>query len=347
MPSDSVTRPVAAEQDMNIPLQTWSVDAQAFIAQLNGARAGSHTGGATTKAATDVATVYRPINVCRLVDTRAGQAAALPIKGTRGPGSSTLVNSAGICGIPNNATVAGISLSFHVLNHTVNSGGFISFLQQDVPTPPNVVNAVFNEGSVWTAATANVSIPNDTGDFKIYVANATVDVIVDVNGYYQDLDSLDVGTQSLDITGATTTDALFQLTNAGAGSALAASNTAAGINPALTILGGSVNADGAGVNTPTFAFIHKVTAASLCGGDSTLSVINNAQLNGDSGAIALLTPRSNPNDACVDAAAATPLIVFRTAISCTNSIPANRWFVRTPGTALVTNSCYNVLVIRN
>ena len=342
---DAIPRPAASGQFMNIPLQTWSVDAKAFITQLNATRQGFAKDGATLKAATDRATVYRPIAVCRLVDTR-GLPAAIPIAGPIAPGSSTLVNSAGFCGIPNNLAVAGISLSFHVWNHTVNSGGYITFLQQDVPTTPTPpgVNAVFNEGSTWTAATANVSIPNDSGNFKFFVANATVDVIIDVNGYYQDLDNLDVGAQELDITGSSIGD-LFELTNLDVGSALTAGNFANG--PAFTITGGSVKASGAGIGTPTFAFIHRVTAASLCGGDPTYSVIDNVMLNGISGAIALVTPRFNPNDAsAVEPAAATPMIEYRPTNTCSNGIPAARWFLRTPGTTLVTNSYYNVMVIR-
>ena len=332
---------------MRIPLQAWAVDAKSFIGQISQARSSAGKGG-TTKAATDRATVYRPVPVCRLIDTR-GLAAAIAIAGPLAPGT-TMVNSAGFCGIPNGGTVAGISLSFHVWNHTINSGGFISFLEQDVNTNPVPagVNAVFNEGSTWTAATANVSLPDDSGNFKIFIANATTDVIVDVNGYYQDLDNLDVGTQELDIGGDTVGD-LFELTNLGSGSALTAGNFGLGApaNPALTITQGTVRASGAGVDTPTFAFIHHVTAASLCSGDSTSSLIDNALLNGDTGAIALVTPRFDPDDtSAVEPAAATPMIEYHTATSCAGTVPAGRWFLRTPGTTLVTNSYYNVLVIK-
>lgn len=335
-----------------IPLQTWSVDVKSFIDRAATARAAGSKGG-STKAATDLATVYRPIAVCRLIDTR-GLAAAIPVAGPIGPGikgqgTSTFINSAGACGIPNNGKVAGISLSFHVWNHTTTNGGYISFLQQDVstvPTPPTV-NAVFNDvpGTVWTAGTANVSIPDDSGNFKIFIANSSVDVIVDVNGYYQDLDSLDVGAQELNISG-TTSGNLFELDNLGSGSALAASNF--GTGPAFTIFSGYMRANGAGIGTPTVAFIHRVTAASLCGGDDTYSVIDNLLLNADPGAIGVVTPRFNPTSdpSAVQPSTATPMIEYRATNTCSNSIPAARWFLHTPGTSLVTDSYYNVIVIK-
>jgi len=338
-----------------IPLQTWSVDVKSFIDHAATARAAGSKGAVTTKAASDRATVYRPIAVCRLIDTR-GLAAAIPIAGPIGPGimgqgTSTFINSAGACGIPNNGLVAGISLSFHVWNHTTTNGGYISFLQQDVstvPTPPTV-NAVFNDvpGTVWTAGTANVSIPNDSGNFKIFIANSSVDVIVDVNGYYQDLDNLDVGSQELNIFGATA-GTLFELDNNGTGSALAASNFAPPPAPAFTIFAGYMRASGAGINTPTVAFIHRVTAASLCGGDNTYSVIDNLLLNADPGAIAVVTPRFNSTSdpSAVQPSTATPMIEYRLTNTCSNSIPGARWFLHTPGTTLVTDSYYNVIVIK-
>jgi hypothetical protein len=338
-----------------IPLQTWTVDVKSFIDHAATARAASTKGGATTKAATDRATVYRPIPVCRLIDTR-GLAAAIAVAGPIGPGikgqgTSTFINSAGACGIPNNGFVAGISLSFHVWNHTTTNGGYISFLQQDVstvPTPPTV-NAVFNDvpGTVWTAGTANVSIPNDSGNFKIFIANSSVDVIVDVNGYYQDLDNLDVGSQELNISG-TTAGNLFEVDNFGTGSALAASNFSPPPAPALTIFSGYLRANGAGYGTPTVAFIHRVTAASLCGGDTTYSVIDNLLLNADPGAIAVVTPRFNPTSdpSAVQPSTATPMIEYRATNTCSNSIPGARWFLHTPGTTLVTDSYYNVMVIK-
>src|SRR6266576_2251949 len=120
-PEDSKNQPQMSSSGpyMTIPLQGWAVNSKPLIEQLKQTRS-----SVTTKAATDRATVYRPITPCRLIDTR-GFSAAIAVAGPLAPNSTTNINSAGFCGIPNNFLVAGISLSFHVFNNTVNNGGYI------------------------------------------------------------------------------------------------------------------------------------------------------------------------------------------------------------------------------
>jgi len=318
-----------------IPLQTWKVDSRSFAGQLS-----SRHG--TTKAATDLASVYRPITPCRLIDTR-GFSAAIAVAGPLAPNSTTNINAAGFCGIPNNSEVAGISLSFHVFNNTVNNGGYIAFQQQGAAVTG--VNAVFNPGAQWTAATANVSIPNDTGNFSIFIANSQVQVIIDVNGYYQDLNFLDVGTQELDIVGNATGD-LFELNNAGTGTALGLSSN----GDAIRVYSGSVRASGAGVGTNTFATIHQVNTAGNFGAGGTLcaagfpsySVIDNDQANGDPNAILFITPRYNS----LAAQNVQYEAYYYTSGSCV-AAANNHWMVRkTDGTAYLNTSRFNILVIK-
>jgi len=272
---------------MTIPLQGWAVNSKPFAEQLK------QTRSVTTKAATDRATVYRPIVPCRLIDTR-GFSAAIAIAGPLAPGSTTNINSAGFCGIPNNFDVAGISLSFHVFNNTVSNGGYIAFQQQGAAVTG--VNAVFNTGAQWTEATANVSITNDSGNFSIFIANSQVQVIVDVNGYYQDMDFVDVGTQELDISGDMCSSCnLFELTNTGAGSALALNSSS---GTAIQINSGGLRSVGAGVGTNTFVSIHQVSTAGNFGAGGTLcsgafpdyTVFDNVYANGNPNALLLITP---------------------------------------------------------
>src|SRR4029077_16734615 len=93
--------------NMIVPLKSWPVDAQSFIAQHQ------KTGGGTLKAATDLATVYRPIPVCRLIDTR-GFPAFITIPGPLLAGSNTNVTPNGACGIPK-VDVAGLSVAITVM----------------------------------------------------------------------------------------------------------------------------------------------------------------------------------------------------------------------------------------
>jgi len=329
---------------MQIPLSGWPVDVKAFIAQHQSAKAGN------LKAATDVATVYRPVPVCRLVDTR-GFPAAITIAGPLAANSTTNVNAAGFCGIPSTG-VAGISISFHVRNATVNNGGFIAFLQQGAPIAG--VNAVFNFGAIWTATTANISLPDDSGNFEIFVAQSNVDVIVDVNGYYQDLDNVNVGAQELDIVGNSTGDT-FEVANFGSGSGLAGSNFGGG--PAIRINRGSLAVSGAGIGSDTTAFILEVnttpfgSGGNVCGGQPSFAVISHPMLDGDPTAIVLVTPRERtPTSFGTAAPNGSPgpvAAVYLGSGSCAPTDAANHWAIRDKtGSALVNRSQYSVLIVK-
>ena len=338
--------PIWSGPAMTIPLRSWPVDVQSFVAQHRATAKGS------LKAATDRATVYRPVPVCRLIDTR-GNPAFFTLAGPLAPGS-TNIPAAGRCGIPSTG-VAGISLSFHVLNLTVNNGGFIAFLQQGAPV--NGTNAVFNPGAMWTAATANVSIPNDSGNFAIFIAQSTVHVIVDVNGYYQDMDFVDVGTQELDISGNVDGGDVFEALNTGTGSALAGTNF--GTGPALRIGGGSFAVAGAGIGSGTTAFIFEVDTAAfgsggnLCGGVPSIAVIDHPMLNGDPNAMVLITARENapsslgPAFPAPSASGGAVSAFYLSGGICSAAAATNHWAVRDKsGEALVNVSQYSVFIIK-
>jgi hypothetical protein len=328
-PADSVrntaftaSRAVAAGASMTVPLTSWPVDTKSFIAQHRTVAKGN------LKAATDRATVYRPVPVCRLVDTR-GFPAGVNIAGPLAGGSTTNVNSAGVCGIPTTG-VAGLSVSFHVFNFTNQNGGFIAFLQQGAPI--SGVNAVFNTGADWTAATANVSLPDDSGNFEIFIAQSTVHVIVDVNGYYQDLDNVDVGSQEFDIVGNTVGDT-FEVSNFGSGSALSGSNFGGGA--ALRLNSGSFAVGGAGINSGTTAFIFEV------GGTTACAAINHPMLNGDSSALVLVTPREGTPTSIGGTAPATVAVA-----AAYNVCGGGVWGIRGITGALPARSQYSVFIIK-
>ena len=337
--------------NMTIPLQGWSVDVKSFIesrkalAKQNG----------NLKAATDRATVYRPIPPCRLVDTR-GNPAWVQIAGPLAPNSITPVPAAGRCGIPSTG-VAGLSVSFHVLNLTPNNGGSIALVQQGAALN-GPVNAVFNPGADWTASTANVSIPDDSGNFQINIQSSSVQVVIDVNGYYQDLDFVDTGSQELDIHGNVSCGSpgckVFEVTNEGNGAALAGTNLGGG--PGIRLGLGSFAVAGAGINSGTAAFVLEANTAgpfgaggNICGGVPSVVVMDNAMLNADENAIVLVTPREN---ATTSVAGHGPLLsngpytAFFVRAACSPSA-SGHWAVRdASGTAIPNHAQFNIFFIK-
>lgn len=270
-----------------VPMQNWSP------AALKGKQTGAT--GQQSKAATDLVTVFRPVTPCRLIDTRPGQVSAVGnIGGTiiASGGTRRTVNMTGQCGIPNNFTVAGLSLAFAVFNSTPNNGGSLSF------TTPSAAatgfNIVHSPGLTWNSTSAAIVTGGTGGDFDVVSSGSTVDLIVDVNGYFQNMDEVDTGTQELDITSTTGGDA-FQVNNSGAGgSALAA--TANGTNGrALQIYSGRFSVSGAStVGGNGTVYIHEVTAASLVAPcTTTRSNLDHPMLNGNPNAVIIVTPMTN------------------------------------------------------
>lgn len=320
----------------SIPLQSWAVDAKAFI----DAHKASASGNLKAEA-TDKATVYRPIPVCRLIDTR-GFPAFITIAGPLLAGSNTNVNVNGACGIPTTG-VAGLSVAVTVDNLTPSKGGFISLLQQG--SPVNGVTAVFNTGAVWTAGTSNISIPDDTGNFYIHIDQSNVHVVIDVNGYYEDLDSVNVGTQELDIQGNSAGDT-FEVSNLGAGSALAGS--AFGGGAGVKINSGSFAVSGADINSGTAAFVFEVnTASNVCSGNTSEAQINHPLLNGDAKALLLVTAREGTTASVGTAPAGSAGAVAAVWHACGTTDPNGRWGIRDKsGAALVNHSQYSIFIIK-
>ena len=343
--------PASASPHDAVPLVDWQTNPQSFIESLKSK--------GNAKAATDLTTIFRPLAICRLLDTRVGASAAITPNAPYGPNTRHTIAAAGKCGIPSAGTVSALSVSFHVFNYTVNNGGYITFLT--VGAAVAGTNAVFNPGAQWTAATANVGTLDDTGNFDIYIANSQVDVIVDINGYYQDFglsgsQALDVGPNGLDAHGtgswvfAGVNDGsgigLYGYSN-GSGPGVNATNTTGG--PALTIGLGSVRAQGAGVNTSTFAFLHSVNTGAafptgtICGGFPGYTVIDHPMLNNDPNAVVTVTAQNSSSFATPSAG---PWEAFYIVSGCTPSA-AGHWAVHDHNNASHTNtSRFAVLIIK-
>lgn len=329
------------------PLRDWPVDSAAFIKSI-AARAGG------PKAAEDVVSVYRPVSPCRLFDTR-GFPAALAIAGPFAPNSTTNINSAGACGIPMGLPVVGLSITITVQNLTPGSGGYIATQQQGAPV--NAINAVL--AGEWTSTTANVPIPNRSGNFSVYLSTAQAHVIVDVNGYYQDLGNLDTGTQQFDVLGNTVGD-VFSVANANAtGTAIAASSgtgvalrASAGTTGTAVLVGtGAFRVSGAGVgSTTSFATIHEVDTSAtyptgtICSGFPAYSVFDHPLANGDPNALLIITPRSNLGVGAFNGVVAA---YYSPGPGCGVVQSSAKWLIRRmDGTALPNGAQFSILIIK-
>jgi hypothetical protein len=141
---------------------------------------GSYWNASTGAAAGPVATSFHTLVPCRALDTRLpagpGGGPALAAGGTR-----TFV-AAGVCGLP--ATARSVSANVTVTNAA--AGGSLVVYPADLPAAPNTLTLAFR-ASQTRANNALVALASDgSGAFKITSdATGTVDVIVDVNGWFE------------------------------------------------------------------------------------------------------------------------------------------------------------------
>ena len=287
----------------------------------------------------DIVGWFRPIAPCRLLDTRNLGA---PIGGPAfAPNSTRTITPATNCGIPN-TNVTALQVVFSTQNYTVNSGGYITFKAPGAPI--TTVNAVYNLGAQWSSASAVVPT-NSAGAFDIYVNGATAEVIVDVTGYYSDLDNISTGTQQFDIFG-NTPGTVMEIYNAGTGTVLAVHGDGGG--PALNIASGSLSINGAGTVNATSApaFTFKVTASNICP-NPTFAVINHTLLNGAAGAQVMSTPRYITASDAVPPVAAT-LVSYQTLSAGSCGVPSagGYWLVYLTNGNLVANQAFNILIIK-
>lgn len=141
---------------------------------------GSYWNASTGAASGPVATSFHTLVPCRALDTRLpagpGGGPALAAGGTR-----TFV-AIGVCGLP--ATARSVSANVTVTN--ASAGGTLVVYPADLPAAPNTLTLVFR-ASQTRANNALVALASDgSGAFKITSgAAATVDVVVDVNGWFE------------------------------------------------------------------------------------------------------------------------------------------------------------------
>jgi hypothetical protein len=126
---------------------------------------------------------FVPIVPCRLADTRAGSdnvgTRATPVP-ANAPVTFTVHGTNGNCTIP--ATASGIATNVTAVGPTGSS--FLTLYPADAATRPITSNLNFAPGSPPTPNQVTVGLSTD-GKINVYNLSGTVDVIIDIVGYYQ------------------------------------------------------------------------------------------------------------------------------------------------------------------
>jgi hypothetical protein len=156
-----------------------------FVAALVG-------GGIASGATPDVPSSFVPIVPCRLMDTRPGADNIGPLSQPLGPAfthPATVWGQNGQCNIPANAT--GVSMNVTALNGTEPS--FLTLWPSDAVDRPTASNLNWLPGAPPTPNKVDVKL-SANGKVSIYNRAGTVDVIVDIVGYYERAVSNPLGT---------------------------------------------------------------------------------------------------------------------------------------------------------
>ena len=133
-----------------------------------------------------VETAFVPITPCRLVDTRAVDELNTGPRNTPiGAGETVRFNAHdgadtnSPCAIPSSAT----AVASNAVAIAPTARSFLTLFPGDVDNP-GTANLNFVAGQAPTPNAANIPLAAD-GSFKVFNAFGTVDVVIDINGYFQ------------------------------------------------------------------------------------------------------------------------------------------------------------------
>jgi len=130
--------------------------------------------------------VFVPITPCRLADTRASQPYPALGKTPLAPLTPRTLPIAGSCGVESQGLIfpgpEAYSLNVTAVPPAGNTGGYVLVYPNPITPIPLVASFTWNPGASYQS-NAVVSAASPDGSVNI-VANATTDVVVDINGYY-------------------------------------------------------------------------------------------------------------------------------------------------------------------
>jgi len=121
---------------------------------------------------------YYALSPCRVVDTR--QPAAVNGGPKFGENSRRIFQIRGLCGVP----VAAKAVWINVTVVNVTSSSWITMWPSNTPMP--LASTINFDQYEWSRANGTImALGTDPLDLSVYNANGTVDVIIDLLGYYQ------------------------------------------------------------------------------------------------------------------------------------------------------------------
>jgi hypothetical protein len=173
-------------QERAIPLSNWTAPrhlkrSQLYTQQRVATPKLQLPGGVTT----DVL-VFVPITPCRLADTRPSQ--PYPALGTTplAPLTPRTLTIAGSCGVESTGFLfpgpEAFSLNVTAVPPSGNTGGYLLVYPNPITPIPLVASLTWNPGASFQS-NAVISAASSNGSVNV-VANATTDVVIDINGYY-------------------------------------------------------------------------------------------------------------------------------------------------------------------
>jgi hypothetical protein len=130
--------------------------------------------------------VFVPLKPCRLADTRPSQ--PYPALGTTplAPLAPRTLPIAGSCGVESQGFLfpgpEAYSLNVTVVPASGNTGGYLLVYPNPITPIPLVASMTWNPGASFQS-NAVISAASPNGSVNV-VANATTDVVIDINGYY-------------------------------------------------------------------------------------------------------------------------------------------------------------------
>jgi hypothetical protein len=288
-----------SRNDRAVPLHNWSAPTQIRRSQIHAVQ--SSPSPKQSQLPGDVNTdslVFVPLAPCRVADTRVGS-------GFPGLGSTPLTSLtprnlqiAGVCGVE--ATkVAFPGPEAYSLNVTVvppggNVGGYLLVYPNPAMPIPLVASMTWNPGASYQS-NAVVAAASSDGSVNV-VANATTDVVIDINGYYAAPSSslgntaLGIFSLSADTSGVGNTafgTGALQLNTSGGqdtavGYAVLFDNVDGANNTAVGYSAMELANDGSGTLNQNIA-IGSMSLGNIAGGNDNIAVGYQAMMNSSTG----------------------------------------------------------------